>query len=212
MAAVKPTNLPKSTKVNSGPTLNTKTVPGNNNALIARTNPIAGAKSAPPPEPAPALAVSNKAPEGGYLNYTPADMSLNSNFALKRGRLPSPVEGVITLGFGRYKIEGMGPDIVGDNPGVTYSAPVGSTVKAVFEGDVASVSSVGGMSFVVLRHGKYFTAYSNLSSVAVSKGSKVSRGQAIGRVGADEETGNGKLDFLLMIEDRNVDPRGWLGR
>jgi septal ring factor EnvC (AmiA/AmiB activator) len=154
--------------------------------------------------------VENKAPAGGYLNYKADDIALNSDFSQNRGKLPSPVDGVITLGFGRYKIEGVGPDIVGDNPGVTYTAQVGAPVRAVFGGEVVSISKVGGTSFVVLRHGKYFTAYSNLASVSVSKGASVTRGQSIGTVGADEETGGGKLDFILMIEEKNVDPRAWL--
>ncbi|MFT3904638.1 MAG: peptidoglycan DD-metalloendopeptidase family protein [Niabella sp.] len=157
--------------------------------------------------------VQNKQPEGGYLNVQASDIALNGSFEQNRGRLPSPVDnGFISLGFGRYKIEGVGPDIVGDNPGLTYTAPTGSPVKAVFDGEVAGISNIGGMSLVILRHGKYFTAYSNLGSVNVSKGTTVRRGQILGKVGADEETGNGKLDFILMIEERNVDPRSWLAR
>ncbi len=212
-AEIKPTNLPKPGKVTSGPTLKTRTVPtGTNRSLTASANPIRVEPAIRGAEAAPAEPVATSKPTGGYLNYKPVDVSVNNSFAAHRGSLQAPVDGVITLGFGRYRIEGLGPDIVGDNPGVTYTATVGSPVRAVFDGEVATISTVGGMSFIVLRHGKYFTAYSNLSSVNVSKGAIVARGQTLGRVGADEETGNGKLDFLLMIEDRNVDPRAWLGR
>lgn len=191
--------------VGAGKTTTARTVPKSNNTIVANAPPIAIAKSTPPP-----AAVENKAPAGGYLNYKAEDIALNGDFSQNRGKLPSPVDGIITLGFGRYKIEGVGPDIVGDNPGVTYTAQVGAPVKAVFNGEVISISKVGSTSFVVLRHGKYFTAYSNLASVSVSKGAAVARGQAIGTVAADEETGSGKLDFILMIEERNVDPRAWL--
>lgn len=182
--------------------LNAKTVP-----LPARPANINVATVTP----APPAVTENKAPVGGYLNFKASDISLNSNFEQNRGRLPYPVDnGTITLGFGRYKIEGVGPDIVGDNPGITFTTPVGTAVRTVFDGEVASVSNIGGMHLVVLRHGKYFTAYSNLASVSVGKGTKVARGQQIGTVGADEDTGNGKLDFILMIEERNVNPRIWL--
>lgn len=183
-------------------------IPKSNKPIVANAKPVTITKPTQPPPP-PQVA-SNKAPAGGYLNYKADDIALNSDFSQNKGKLPSPVEGVITLGFGRYKIEGVGPDIVGDNPGVTYTANVGATVKAVFNGEVVSISKVGSTSFVVLRHGKYFTAYSNLASVSVSKGASVARGQTIGTVAADEETGSGKLDFILMIEERNVDPRTWL--
>lgn len=198
--AVNPAPLRKMTKVNPN-TAAPNGVPSGN-AVVTKARPISTPPASPPPE--------NKTPAGGYLNYQASDIALNSNFAQNRGRLPRPVEGVVTLGFGRYKIEGVGPDIVGDNPGITYTTAVGAPVRAVFDGEVASVSKVGGMLFIVLRHGKYFTAYSNLASVNVNKGARVGRGQVIGTVGADEETGSGKLDFILMIEERNVDPRGWL--
>lgn len=208
--AITPTTLKKSTKINE-PVGSSKNIPTNNPA-IAKAKPITLNKPTPAAveeTTAPSI-VENKVPEGGYLNYKATDIALNSSFAQNRGRLPHPVDGVITLGFGRYKIEGMGPDIVGDNPGITYTANVGAPVRAIFEGEVASVSKVGGLSFVAIRHGKYFTVYSNLASVNVSKGATVSRGQTIGSVGADEETGSGKLDFILMIEERNVNPRAWL--
>lgn len=213
-AAISPTPAaPKNfEKVDVQSSVKARNVPGKTNAPITAGNTrIAPAKN--PAVPAPEPVVEHKAPQGGYLNVQASDVALNGSFEQNRGRLPSPVDnGFISLGFGRYKIEGVGPSIVGDNPGVTFSTATGSPVKAVFDGEVASISNIGGMSFVVLRHGKYFTAYSNLASVNVSKGAKVSRGQNIGSVGADEETGNGKLDFILMIEERNVDPRSWLRR
>lgn len=208
-AVVPPREL-KFDPVDPGNSANIKNIPKSNNNIASNAKPVVVPKSNFTPPPAAAPSVVNKAPVGGYLNYQADDIALNSDFSQNRGKLPSPVEGVITLGFGRYKIEGVGPDIVGDNPGVTYTTQVGASVRAIFNGEVVSISKVGNTSFVVLRHGKYFTAYSNLASVAVAKGATVNRGQAIGTVAADEETGSGKLDFILMIEERNVDPRAWL--
>lgn len=201
-AASKP---PKFDPVSPGTSVTVRSVPTTNNPIVVNEKPVVVSKAQPQTS-----VVENKKPEGGYLNYKADDIALNSDFSQNRGKLPPPVEGIITLGFGRYKIEGMGPDIVGDNPGVTYTTQVGAPVRAVFNGEVVSISKVGNTSFVVIRHGKYFTAYSNLASVNVSKGVAVSRGQTIGTVAVDEETGSGKLDFILMIEERNVDPRAWL--
>jgi len=195
--------------VDPGSTTTYRNVPGSNNEIAANSKPVVVPKGKAPSPLPPSINV-NKTPVGGYLNYQAADIALNSNFSQNRGRLPAPVDGVITLGFGRYKIKGVGPDIVGDNPGVTYTTQVGASVRAVFNGEVVSISNVGNTSFVVIRHGKYFTAYSNMASVSVGKGATVQSGQSIGSVAADEETGSGKLDFILMIEERNVDPRAWL--
>jgi septal ring factor EnvC (AmiA/AmiB activator) len=65
---------------------------------------------------------------------------------------------------------------------------------------------------VVVRHGKYFTAYSNLSSVNISIGSTVSTGQVIGKAGEADDGSGGQVDFMLLIESRNVNPSPWLRR
>ncbi len=59
---------------------------------------------------------------------------------------------------------------------------------------------------VTIRHGKYFTTYSNLSAVSVSKGAIVKTGQQIGKAGKDDDGSGGQIDFILMIETKNVDP------
>ncbi len=63
---------------------------------------------------------------------------------------------------------------------------------------------------VVIRHGKYFTTYSNLSGVSVSKGAAVKTGQVIGKAGDADDGSGGQVDFILMIENKNVNPEVWL--
>ncbi|SDD17499.1 murein hydrolase activator EnvC family protein [Niabella drilacis] len=174
---------------------------------------------APPPETkAPVEQPAEPAPQRQYPVLPPqhhnafpvSSAALTGDFGLYRGQIPYPLDkGSIIQGFGRFKIEGAGPDIVGDNPGYTFSAPVNTPVKAVFEGDVISVSKLSGNFYVVIRHGRYVTAYSNLAGASVVKGSKVKTGQVIGTVGRDDETGYGKLDFILMLDDKNLDPKAW---
>lgn len=153
------------------------------------------------------------AKEGGYLNLNAKDIELNGKFELNRGKLPWPVDnGYVCTHFGKYQIEGT--KLTGDNPGITICTPSsGIAAKAVFDGEVVGVFNLGDGMAVTVRHGKYFTTYSNLSSVSVSKGGIVTRGQAIGKVGADDDGGSGgKIDFLLMIETKNVNPEPWLRR
>ena len=156
--------------------------------------------------------IKSAAKEGGYLNLNAKDVDLNGKFELNKGRLPWPVDnGVVITHFGPYQIEGT--HLKGDNPGITVAAPAGSAVKAVFDGEIAGVFNMGDGMAVTIRHGKYFTTYSNLTSVSVSKGMTISRGQALGRVGAADDGGSGgQIDFLLMIETRNVNPEPWLHR
>ena len=152
-----------------------------------------------------------KKPES-YLDLNSKDVALNSSFAANKAKLPWPVDnGVVTLRFGNNKIENT--LLTFDNPGITIATPSpGVPVKAVFDGEVSAVYSLGDGTAVTIRHGKYFTTYSNLSGVSVSKGATVKTGQQIGKAGRDDEGSGGQIDFILMIETRNVDPMPWLRR
>ncbi len=140
-----------------------------------------------------------------------ADLKLNSSFETNRSKLPWPVDqGYVCTHFGPYQIEKT--KIKGDNAGITIcTAQTGVNVKSVFDGEVVGIHYMGDAVMVVIRHGKYFTAYGNLSSVSISKGATIKTGQNIGKMGLDEDDGSGgKLEFLLMIENKNVNPELWL--
>lgn len=145
-----------------------------------------------------------------YLNLNAKDVALNTSFEKNKASLPWPVDnGVVTIPFGTSVVEGLSID----NPGITISTPLsGGSVKAVFNGEVSAVSNLGDGMMVMIRHGKYFTVYSNLSSVNVSKGSNVTTGQVIGKTGGADDGTGGQLDFFLMIESKNVNPQPWLRR
>jgi septal ring factor EnvC (AmiA/AmiB activator) len=148
-----------------------------------------------------------------YLELNAKDVKLGADFASSKGKLPWPVDkSVVLIPFGRYKVEGF-KDIVDDNPGITIGTPqVGSPVKSVFDGEVMAIHNYGDAAAVIIRHGKYVTSYSNLSSVNVGKGATVKTGQVIGRVGESDDGSSGQLNFMLLIENRNVNPALWLRR
>jgi len=146
-----------------------------------------------------------------YLELNAKDVALGTDFSEARGRLPWPVDkGYVKVPFGTYVIEGT--KLKGDNPGLTIGTEKGSAVKAVFDGVVSAVHNYGDGAAIVIRHGKYFTSYSNLSSVSVSKGASVSRGQVIGRAGEADDNVGGQVDFMLLVEANNVNPAPWLSR
>jgi septal ring factor EnvC (AmiA/AmiB activator) len=147
-----------------------------------------------------------------YLDLNAEDVKLNASFESNRGKLPWPVDnGVVSIHFGPYEVEGT--KLRGDNPGITIATPsAGMAVKSVFNGEVAGVYNMGDGMAVTIRHGKYFTTYSNLTSVTVGKGMDVATGQAIGKVGQSDDGSGGQIDFILMIETKNVHPEPWLRR
>ena len=171
-------------------------------------------KNAAPSVGAVTAAPKAKAPEKkrteSYLTLNEGQRTLAASFERNRGSLPWPVDnGVVSIPFGTSKVGGLSMD----NPGITISTPsAGTTVKAVFDGEVSAVSNTGDGMMVMIRHGKYFTVYSNLSSASVSKGDMVRTGQAIGRAAEADDGSGGQLDFMLMVESRNVNPQSWLRR
>ena len=163
-------------------------------------------------KPKGAEKTTSPAKEKEYLIFNANEAALAANFEQNKGRLPWPVDnGAVCTHFGKYVVEGT--KIYGDNPGVTICTPsVGQPVKAVFEGDVVAVHNLGDVQAVIVRHGKYFTSYSTLSSASVSKGQHITKGQVIGKTGAADDGSGGQLDFMLLIENREQNPELWLKR
>lgn len=142
------------------------------------------------------------------LAATPEAAKLSSDFLGNRGRLPWPVaNGNITEGFGRHS---YGANVTLENNGVDISTAPGAAVRAVFAGEVRKIFSVGATYVVMIRHGEYFTAYSNLKSVSVSVGQKVSLKQTLGTVATDPTDGTTKVHFELWKGGTPQNPAGWL--
>ena len=133
------------------------------------------------------------------------------NFESGRGRLPWPVDaGLVSIHFGRYNIPGT--TLYGQSDGITISLPVGASVKAISDGEVASVFDLGGEQAVLVRHGKYFTTYSHLASVNVGRNQQLRAGTVIGRSAANDD-GEGEVLFMVSNErGQALDPEGWLKR
>jgi septal ring factor EnvC (AmiA/AmiB activator) len=144
------------------------------------------------------------------LESTPEGKIISDKFEGNKGKLPWPVDrGQIKIHYGIFQVPGS--KINGSNPGLTIETEVGANVKTVFDGEVVSVFNIEGYSGVVVSHGKYFTAYYNLTSVSVAKGDKIKRSEVIGKANANDE-GMGEIEFLLMLERDNLNPEVWIQR
>lgn len=146
-----------------------------------------------------------------YLEVNAGDIKLGADFTSSKGRLPWPVDNAfVKVPYGRYTIEGT--KLTGDNPGITIGTPKGSAVKSIFDGVVSLVNNTGEGYMVVIRHGKYYTTYSNLATVNVRKDAKVNSGQVVGTAGSADDDSGGQIDFVLMIELKTANPSTWLRR
>ncbi|WP_392437598.1 peptidoglycan DD-metalloendopeptidase family protein [Cruoricaptor ignavus] len=132
-----------------------------------------------------------------------------SNFAENRGRIGFPVaKGRITHRFGRQP-HPVFKNIVEENNGIKISVSPGTQARCVFPGVVSRVFVDGGTKTVIVRHGGYFTIYSNLENTSVAANQQVSAGTNLGTVGTDFD-GSYTLDFQIWNGTTPVDPLGWI--
>jgi septal ring factor EnvC (AmiA/AmiB activator) len=173
----------------------------------AAANPVAKTPSASTTSNEPtAPATLNTVKSGGKSVFsTDEDLHLTGDFIKNRGHLPWPITGTISMAFGVHQLI---PGVIHDNIGVTIDAKPSAAVKAVFEGQVESIIYIGDEAAVMVRHGKYFTTYSNLSTISVTKGEKIAMGQIVGQVDS-----KGQLEFIVSDDkSKYYDPEKWLRR
>jgi septal ring factor EnvC (AmiA/AmiB activator) len=149
----------------------------------------------------------NRPTDSEVLNTTKEAAKLSSDFLENRGKLPWPVaNGIVIRGMGVYTIEGIRTE----SDGLEIKTNAGAPVRAVFDGKVQAVENVYGTYTVIVIHGEYFTAYSNLKSVTVSKGQKLTTKQMVGTVATDPATGESVVQFAIYKGVNPVNPKIWL--
>ena len=182
-------------------------------ARLAAAKEAARAKAAgetpKPTEPEKPAAAPRTA--SGVLSATPEAAKLSNEFMGNRGKLPWPVaQGTITQGFGMHT---YGKGVKMENNGINIRTSSGAVVRAIFNGEVTSVVQMMGAGYaVIVRHGKYFSVYSNLRSVSVSRGTKVTVKQAIGTAATDPDEGTTEVHFELWEGSAPINPTPWLAR
>ena len=145
------------------------------------------------------------------FTLTPESQKLSNNFAGNKGKLPWPVEkGSISSSFGEHPHPEL-KGIVIKNNGIDIRSAPNSSARAVFDGEVSGVITIpGANSAVIIRHGEYLTVYSNLESVNVKKGDKVTTRQKIGQVYSDPAEGASELHLELWKGTTKLNPAPWL--
>lgn len=185
------------------------------NDKIAKTNAAATAAGKPITaliEPAKTRIVKEPitiiAPTSSTFNAD--NIALNNSFERNKGSLPWPVDnGAVLNHYGPYKLPS---GAVLQNSAVTISSAIGTSVKAVFDGTIILVTEVDDEKYTVtIKHGNYFTSYSNINGVGVKMNQEVKTGQILGRVASNLD-GIGSIDFYSAKGNTDLDPEKWLRR
>ncbi len=146
-------------------------------------------------------------------DVTPEQKLIGENFAENKGRLPWPVEkGIITSQFGVHQ-NAVLKNVTEENIGIEITSSGKTSARSVFQGEVARVFAIMGANMtVIIRHGKYYSVYTNLINVKVKTGDKVSTKQELGDVYSDPGNGNNSILKFMIVETKYQDPENWIAK
>ena len=147
------------------------------------------------------------------MALTPSEMALSGSFAGNKGKLPWPVErGVVSSSFGKHASV-VSDKVVVTNNGIDIAVSEHSQARAVFDGTVVSVNKLtASNTVIIIRHGDYFTVYSNIEEAAVKRGDNVKTKQNLGKIHTNKIEGKTELHFELLKEKDRLNPESWLAK
>ncbi len=147
--------------------------------------------------------------ENGSTFSSVADGSLASlNFKNNKGNLPWPISGGVVSG--EFGLQQVTKNIKVVNDGIFIKTQVGSTVKAVADGQVLTIINLGDYKAVMIKHGDHYTTYNMIDDVTVSKKETVKAGTILGKVSPNLK-GEGEFEFMVTNENgKYFNPRSWL--
>lgn len=169
-------------------------------------------------EKAAALAAKNKektATSGkttsAEVYLTPKEMELSKDFSSNQGSLPWPVQkGVIVGKFGRHAHPTI-KDIFIENNGIDLKTSPGATARAIFDGTVVTIFNLPTtQNCIMVKHGAYYSVYSNIIDPIVKVGDAVSAKQSLGNIYTDPTDNATKLHLEIWNGKDKLNPATWL--
>jgi murein hydrolase activator len=145
------------------------------------------------------------------LGPTPEALKLSQDFMNNKQKLPWPVEkGFISETFGKHEYASL-EGVYMYNNGVNIRTNKDAVARALFNGEVTNIINIPGSNYTILiKHGEYFTVYSNLEVVNVKVGDKVKTKQSIGVVFFNDKNGMAELHLEIWKNFDKLDPSQWL--
>ena len=129
---------------------------------------------------------------------------------LFRGELGWPVEGRVGARFGKQRHPRFRTVTVQN--GVEIQAPMGTTVRAVYDGEAVFASWFQGYgTLLIVSHPRQVhSLYGHLSEIKVREGDTVRRGDEVALVGDTGSLTGPSLYFEIREEGQPVNPEEWL--
>jgi murein hydrolase activator len=160
-----------------------------------------------------AKAAGKTAPKSQDLALTPEEKLVSANFVTNKGKLPWPVaKGYIIERFGKHPHPSL-KDVVINNNGLDIKTEPDSDVRAIFGGTVVSFFYLPTtQNSVIIKHGEYYTVYSNLKSISVKAGDNVVTKQSIGKVYTNSADGVAKVHLEVWKGTEKTNPELWISK
>jgi hypothetical protein len=141
---------------------------------------------------------------GAFSQAAPADDYVPMYTSTGYGSSPEglPVKGMLTQIFHPGHI------------GIDTGTPVGTPVHTTMDGKViyAGWNNEGYGNLVIVENGKYKTYYAHLSSIPVTMGDVVKKGEVIGQSGTTGNSTGPHLHYETRVNNQAVDPAEFGGQ
>ena len=136
---------------------------------------------------------------------------VSQKFEENKGKLPWPVyRGSVVSNFGEVPHPVL-KGISTINNGIEI-ATNDSSVRSIFDGEVTKIIVMpNGQKVVIIRHGQYFSVYSNLQAMDVNSGDKLKTNEIIGSLDEKRSTKRSVLGLQIWKGREKLNPRHWLG-
>ena len=155
--------------------------------------------------------VSIKKGTNETMPLTPAEQALSNEFSNNQGKLPWPVlRGHIVSQFGKHE-HPLLKNVMVENNGVDIKTETGADARAVFGGSVVSIFFLPTtQNCVIVKHGEFFTVYSNIETVTVKTGQTLTTKQSLGKLHTDKTEDLTKVHLEIWKGKDKMDPQLWL--
>lgn len=156
------------------------------------------------------IKASSKAATGTGYEMTPAEQLLSDSFESNKGKLPWPAErGVVSETFGVHQHPVL-KNVKTQNNGINILTSPDIDARAVFSGKVVSITTITSSNIaVIVKHGEYFSVYSNLDEVFVVQGQQIETKQLIGKIHTNLK-GKTELHFEVWKGKEIQNPESWI--
>ena len=137
--------------------------------------------------------------------------AITAGFKKNRGKhIWATKEHYILSKFGSHKHPVL-KGVYIQNDGIGIGTKSNAEVFVIYQGVVSRVMNIpGGNKAVIVKHGNYYTVYSNLRTVYVKQNDKLKRNTKIGIVADSDNKQIGLLNFQIWKGTEKLNPVLWL--